>query len=99
MGDWAKRPKEITAVIDKLTKIKPELVGKIPTPTKKIDLDDLEEDTGDFGEFVQNGQEPTDEIENGIPLYHPVAMDIIQDRIYNGGGGGDQQTEREWEGR
>ena len=29
LGNWAKRPREIMAVIDKLSKIKPELVGKI----------------------------------------------------------------------
>ena len=79
IGEWAKRPREITAVIDKLSKIRPELVRQIPTPTVKIDLDKLQVDDEDFGEFVKNDTIETDSPETQIPIYTGIPTHEIRD--------------------
>jgi transposase InsO family protein len=76
-GDWAKNGREIITTVDKLRVVR----GPIPEaklrPGEKIDLDEIEEDLEDYGEYIREGNGGLrDEINNeelsghgGSPLY------------------------------
>jgi len=48
LGEWAKRPKEMVTVIDKLRVIKVPLTEAQLRPQEQVDLDELEEELEDF---------------------------------------------------
>ena len=87
-GEWAKNPREIVTVVDKLRIIRNPIPETALRPEQRIDLDEVEESLDDYGEFIQ--QNITDPSERGIP----VSMGLPQDEIIEGshgrGGEGDE---------
>jgi len=77
LGEWAKNPREILTVIDKLRKLQKPIAEVIMRPDTQIDLDDIEETLEDYGEYIQEQiQEPR---EKGVPIYTGDAPDSIVD--------------------
>jgi len=77
-GEWARNPREIVTVVDKLRVIKNVIPEKALRPEEKIDLDKIEEDLENYGEYIQ--QNITDTPEVGIPIHWGAPCDEIVDR-------------------
>jgi hypothetical protein len=69
MGNWAKNPREIVTVVDKLKKISKPLSEEQLRPEQQIDLDEIEETLEDYGEYMKEHFPEPEEI--GIPIYAP----------------------------
>jgi hypothetical protein len=77
MGNWAKNPREIVTVVDKLKKISKPLSEEQLRPEQQIDLDEIEETLEDYGEYMkEHFPEPE---ERGIPIYAPRSTPTIVD--------------------
>jgi len=61
-GKWAKNPKAITTTLDKVKVIRGNPPEREIHPRVQVDLDDVEEDLEDFGEYIRTivGAEPAD---------------------------------------
>jgi uncharacterized protein Smg (DUF494 family) len=73
MGEWAKNPREIVTVVDKLRIIRTTIPENVMRPPQQVDLDDIEENLEDYGEYIhQNFPDPA---ETQIPIHmgHPEA--------------------------
>ncbi len=71
MGEWAKNPREIVTVVDKLRIIRTAIPKNVMCPLRQVDLDDIEENLEDYGEYIhQNFPDPA---ETHIPIHmgHP----------------------------
>jgi hypothetical protein len=77
-GEWAKNPREILTVVDKIRIIRTPIPERALRPEQQIDLDEIEEDLENYGEFIQqNIAEPA---EWDLPLRMGVPLDEITDR-------------------
>jgi hypothetical protein len=73
IGEWAKNPRKIVTVVDKLRIIQTAIPENVMRPPQQVDLDDMEENLEDYGEYIhQNFPDPA---ETQIPIHmgHPEA--------------------------
>ncbi len=79
LGSWAKNPREILTVVDKLRIMKLPLTENQLRPDTQVDLDEIEENLEDYGEYIQ--QYFPDPNETNLPIYFPVGIPECQDVI------------------
>jgi Reverse transcriptase (RNA-dependent DNA polymerase)/RNase H-like domain found in reverse transcriptase/Integrase core domain/Integrase zinc binding domain len=78
-GEWARNPREIVTVVDKLRLVKNVIPERVMRPEQQVDMDDIEEDLENYGEYIQ--QNFFDPPESRIPTYVGAPAQEILDRV------------------
>ncbi len=79
LGNWARNPREITTTMDKLRRVINYPVPGVTPEEDRVDMDDIEEDLEDFGEYIRVAIE-------GDPLLG-ADPSHVRDELTDGAGG------------